>query len=132
MRQVIYDYIDGLGLRGYTLTSHLPWEDSGEPLYFHNKKYIYVDTAQTEQRPLFDTLDLGGSVEENTTVSVYFVNDAKILPADYDNTVEVIKGARLAPGTEGFIQKLCQVSSSYDKDNVVTKFVFSFKKLLTN
>ena len=132
MRQTIYDYIDSLGLRGYTLSSNLPWSDNGDPIYLQNKKYIYVDAAQVKQDPKFDTLDLGGAVEENATVSVFFVNDAKNLPSDYDDAVELIKEARLAEGTEGYIQKLCQVSTSYSADNLITQFDFSFRKLINN
>ena len=132
MRSVIYDHIKGLRLKTYTLTEHLPWEDNGGPLYHHNKKHIYVDTAQTAQTPIMDAFNGQGTVDEVTTVSVYFVNDAKKLPSDYDNVVELIKGARTAVGTEGYIQKLCQVTSSYIEDAIITKLEFSFRKLLTN
>jgi hypothetical protein len=133
MRSVIYNYIRELRIKGFTLTEHLPWEDNRAPLYHHNKKHIYVDTAQTKQSPMFDALNGGvGTVDEITTVSVYFVNDAKKLPPDYDSIVELMKGARLAAGTEGYIQKLCQVSSSYIEDAIITHLEFSFRKLLTN
>jgi hypothetical protein len=130
MRQVIYDYIDNLGLRSFILSPHLPWDDNGAPLYHHNKKYIYVDLAQISQEPLFDTLDLGGAVNETTKISVYFVNDAKNLPPDYDSVVAEIKGARLAQGTEGYIQKLCQVNTEFMNDAVLTHLEFSFRKFL--
>ena len=132
MRQVIYNYLKGLRLKGYTLVEHLPWEDNGKALYTHNKKFIYVDTATTSQSPMFDAFNGQGTVDEITTISVFFVNDAKKLPTDYDTVVEAIKQARLAPGTEGYIQKLCQVSNDYDADSIITQFEFSFRKLLTN
>lgn len=133
MRSVIYNYIKELRLKNYTLTEHLPWEDNGAPLYHHNKKHIYVDTAQAQQSAMFDALNGGvGTVDEVTTVSVYFVNDAKKLPPDYDRTVELLKGARTTTGTEGYIQKLCQVTSSYQEDAIITHLEFSFRKLLTN
>jgi hypothetical protein len=133
MRSVIYNYIKELKLRTITLTDNLPWDDNGAPLYHHNKKHIYVDTAQSTQSAMFDALNGGaGTVDEITTVSVYFVNDAKKLPPDYDAIVDQIKGARTAAGTEGYIQKLCQVSSSYNGDAIITHLEFSFRKLLTN
>lgn len=132
MRSVIFDFIKELRLKQYTLTEHLPWEDNGAPLYHHNKKHIYVDTSQTRQEPMYDTFGAQGTVDELTTVSVFFVNDAKKLPPDYDATVEKMKGARLAPGTEGFIQRTCQVSSSYIEDAIITRLDFSFRRLLTN
>jgi hypothetical protein len=132
MRQAIFDYIYSLGLGGYTLSDSLPWEDNGVPLYHHNKKYIYVDSPNTTQVPQLDTFSNTGTVEEEITVSVFFVNDAKMLPPDYDTTVELIKGARTATGTEGYIQKLVQVKTSYMSDSLVTSFEFSFRRLLTN
>ena len=133
MRSVIYNFIKELRLKTVTLTEHLPWEDNGAPLYHHNKKHIYVDTAQTQQTPMFDALNGGtGTVDEITTVSVYFVNDAKKLLADYDSIVNLLKEARLAPGTEGYIQKLCQITTFYQEDAIITQLEFSFRKLLTN
>ena len=134
MRSVIYNFIKGLNLKvkGFTLTEHLPWEDNGAPLYHHNKKYIYVNTSQTEQAPLFDAFNQTGTINETTTVSVFFVNDAKILPANYDEVVDLIKEARLAPGTEGYIQRTVQVNSDFQEDALITTFIFSFRRLLTN
>lgn len=132
MRSVIYNYLKKQKLVGFTLTEHLPWLDNGAPLYHHNKKHIYVDVPQVRQDPLFDTLNQAGAVDEITTVKVYFVNDAKILPSNYDTVVEYIKNARLAEGTEGYTQRLVQVTSDYMEDAIVTTFEFSFRKLITN
>ena len=132
MRTVIYNHIRGLRLGNFFLTDNLPWTENGDPVYYQNKKYIYVDTAQTTQTPLSDSLDGAGYVDEVTTVSVFFVNDAKTLPVDYDAIVELLKSARLATGTEGYTSKTCQVSTNYVQDNIVTTLDFSFRKLLTN
>lgn len=131
MRSVIFNYINALRLKNYILTEHLPWRDNGAPLYHHNKRHIYVDTSQTRQDPVMDSMDGSGAVDEITTVSVYFVNDAKKLPADYDAVVDLLKLARTATGTEGYIQKLCQVSSDYQEDAIITHLEFSFRKLIT-
>lgn len=133
MRMVIYNYIRDLRIKGMTLTEHLPFDDNGAPVYHHNKKHIYIDTAQVQQQPVIDTLNGGaGLINETTTVSVYFVNDAKKLLPDYDSIVQSIAGARTAAGTEGYIQKLCQVTSSYIEDSITTHLEFSFRKLITN
>jgi hypothetical protein len=132
MRTVIYNYIRALGLKSVTLSNELPYQTNGTDLYLKNKKTIYVDAAQSNQDAVTDTLDGKGAVDEITTVSVYFVNDAKKMLPDYDQIVNQIKGARTAAGTEGYIQKLCQVTVSYDEDAMVTELGFSFRKLLTN
>jgi len=132
MRQVVYNYIKALSLKSASLSNELPYSTSGTELYLKNKRTIYVDVAQSQQDPAIDALNGSGAVDETTTVSVYFVNDAKKLPTDYDTVVTQMKGARTAAGTEGFIQKTCNVSSSYQEDAVVTELVFSFRKLITN
>jgi hypothetical protein len=132
MRTVIYNYIRALGLKSVTLSNELPYQTNGTDLYLKNKKTIYVDAAQSNQDAVTDTLDGKGAVDEITTVSVYFVNDAKKMLPDYDQIVNQIKGARTATGTDGYIQKLCQVTVSYDEDAMVTELGFSFRKLLTN
>jgi hypothetical protein len=132
MRQVVYNYIKALSLKSVSLSTELPYSTSGSELYLKNKKTIYVDVAQSQQDPAIDALNGSGAVDETTTVSVYFVNDAKKLPNDYDTIVTQLKGARTATGTEGFIQKTCNVSSSYQEDAVVTELVFSFRKIIIN
>jgi hypothetical protein len=132
MRSVIYNYIKALGLKSVSLSNELPYQANGQDLYLKNKKTIYVDVAQSNQDAVTDTFGSAGTVNETTTVSVYFVNDAKKILPDYDNIVTQIKGARTATGTEGYIQKLCQVTVSYDEDAMVTELGFSFRKLLTN
>jgi hypothetical protein len=132
MRTVIYNYIKALGLKSVVLSSELPYQANGQDLYLKNKKTIYVDVAQSNQDAVTDTFSGTGTVNEVTTVSVYFVNDAKKILPDYDNIVTQIKNARTATGTEGYIQKLCQVTVSYDEDAMVTELGFSFRKLLTN
>jgi hypothetical protein len=121
-----------LALKSVSLSAELPYQSSGTDLYLKNKKTIYVDAAQSSQDPAIDTFDGKGTVDETTTVSVYFVNDAKRVLSDYDTIVAQLKGARTATGTESYIQKLCQVSVSYSEDAMVTQLDFSFRKLLTN
>lgn len=134
MRSVILDFLKANKhqLKPYTLTENLPWEDNGQALYHHNRTYIYVDTPQTSQDAVADYMNQAGFVNEITTVSVYFVNDAKQLPSNYDKVVDVIKGARTAAGTEGYISRTVQVSSDYIADDLRTVFEFSFRKLITN
>ncbi|CAB4154709.1 hypothetical protein UFOVP645_22 [uncultured Caudovirales phage] len=132
MRTVVYNYIKALGLKSVSVSNDLPYSTNGNELYLKNKKTIYVDVAQSQQDPAIDALDGSGAVDETTTVSVYFVNDAKKLPSDYDTVINQLKLARTATGTEGFIQKTCNVSSSYQEDSIVTQLVFSFRKIITN
>ena len=135
MRTAIYDYIDGLSSaqKGtFSLSTELPYDSSGVPLYLKNFKRIYVNVAQIAQDTLLDSLDGSGTVDEITTVGVFFVTDAKTLPSNYDSLVELIKDARLTTDITGVIQRLCQVTTRFEQDALVTEFEFSFRKLITN
>lgn len=135
MRSAIYDYIDGLSaavLGTYSLTSELPWDQNGNPLYLINLKRIYVDVAQIAQEPNRNTLGFAGAINETSTVRVFFVNDAKQLPSNYETLVDAIKQARLTTDIQGVIERLCQVSTEFDSDRLITTFEFSFNKTLTN
>lgn len=125
----IQDNVRSLG--SFKLSQQLPFTDN-EPVYLHNMKHIYVDTPNTQQNPMFDAFDQAGTVEETTTVSVYFANDAKKLPAEYETVAAVITSARTAPGTEGYFQRLVQVVNTYQVDVLITHATFTFKRLLTN
>ena len=132
MRQVIYNYIAGLDLGSFKLATNLPFIKNGEHLQFSNKKHIYVDTDQQSQSPGIDTFGWTATVDEVTTVPVYLVCDAKQLPADYDAVVALVQGARLASGTETYIQRTVKTVSSYKEDDLVTTWEFSFKRIIPN
>jgi hypothetical protein len=132
MRSVVYTYISGLTLTGFTLSEKLPWEDNKGPLYDHNKKTIYVDVSDTQQSANTDTFDSKGFVQETITVRVYLMNDAKQLPSGYDEAIELIKGARTATGTETYQSRTVQVTRTYSGDYLLTTFEFTFKRTLTN
>lgn len=135
MRQAIYDYIRALPaatLGTYSLSSELPYSASGTPLYLKNFKKIYVGVDQINQDSQIDTLDGSGAVDEITTVRVYFVTDAKLLPSNYDQLVQAIKEARTTAAISGVRQRLCQVSADFQDDALITEFEFSFRTLITN
>lgn len=131
MRTAILTYLKNLKIRSYQVVDSLPF-DNGIPLYLSNKKNIYVDAEQIQQNPLIDTFDSRGAIDETTSVSMYFVTDAKRIPPDYEDVVHQLMGARLAPGSEMYIQKLANLKTSYEMDNLVTEIQFSYKRLLTN
>ena len=132
MRSDILAYIKTLSLGTFAVSDELPWDNNGTPLYLTNLKRIYVDADQVAQEALFDTFDCAGPVNEITTVRVYFVTDAKQLPANDDAVVADIKNSRSISAAVDYTQHLCQVSTEFVGDRLVTQFEFSFRKLITN
>lgn len=132
MRSDILTYLKANSVSGFSVSEELPWEASGQPLYLKNMKKIYVDRPQTVQEPLIETFDNRGVVDETTTVVVYVSTDAKNLPTNYDTMVNTVRLARLENLTEGWRQRLTEVETSFESDNLVTQFTFSFTKLIIN
>lgn len=129
MRQELVDFISGLTLGTFTVSSELPWSNSGVPLYLKNFKKFYVDVPQitTEQ----NIVSLSGCVilNEITTVRVFLVTDAKQLPNNYETVVSSVRTAKDASTITGYHRRECDVTTSYDNDALVTEFEFRFTKL---
>ena len=134
MRDLMLSYLtaNSKHLGTFKLSEQLPWSDSNEPRYLNNKKHIYIDTPNSTQDPMFDALDHAGTVEEVIKVSVYFANDAKKLPAEYESVAALIKSIRTMIGTEGYYARTVNVTNSYVSDTLITHAEFTFKQLLTN
>ena len=132
MRDLILEWLADNAVTGYTVTTELPWDSSGQPLYLNNMKRIYVDQPQTGQEPLIDVLNGLGIVNENTTVSVYLATDAKKLPANYDAVTAMIKSTRLDPAITGVTQRATTVSTEFIADVLVAQFDINFRELIIN
>ena len=68
MRTPIYNFINAISpttLGSFKVSEHLPWEDNGAPIYHHNKKHIYVNTAN-----IITVVDLGANFPIPTSYSV--------------------------------------------------------------
>jgi hypothetical protein len=133
MRTAIYDAIKALGsttLGTFSVSSELPYDASGTPLYLKNFKKIYVDVDQVGQEATVATLDGSSWVDETTTVRAYFVTDAKLLPSNYETLVDAVKETRLTSDITGVTKRRCQVSTRFEADALVTEFEFSFTKQL--
>jgi|LauGreDrversion4_2_1035121.scaffolds.fasta_scaffold724946_2 hypothetical protein len=133
MRTAIYDAIKALGsttLGTFSVSSELPYDASGTPLYLKNFKKIYVDVDQVGQEATVATLDGSSWVDETTTVRAYFVTDAKLLPSNYETLVDAVKETRLTTDITAVTKRRCQVSTRFEADALVTEFEFSFTKQL--
>lgn len=129
MRTEIIDYLVSAPLQSYNFSRELPFEEGGTPLYLKNPKTIYVDTVNKEVQQLFATLQ-GDSIHlETQTVTLYFSNDAKNTPANYDDLVEyLVKGKDIEPN-QGFNDRSVDISTEVDGDLTVTTVEYQYTKL---
>jgi len=126
MRQAIWDHIDDLSKGTFTLTNELPWDSSGSPLYLKNVKRIYVNVDQVTEEVVYATLNGVCINNEITTVSAYFVCDAKQLPSNYETLVSSIRGAKNSTDISGVSRRECDVTTTFESDMLVTEFEFRF------
>jgi hypothetical protein len=130
MRASVIDYLQTLSLGSFIVSSELPFSESGVPLYIKNLKKIYVDVDQSTSESLIRTLSGVNITRDTITVVVYFANDAKTIPPNYDDVVELIRTAKdILPTTSGFTSREVDVSTSFDTDKLVTEIELRYIKL---
>jgi hypothetical protein len=130
MRSLILTYLEANKPSGFGVSQNLPFDQNGSALYLQNLKSLYVDNPQTEQEPLYDTLDDCSIVSETTIVDVYVVTDAKTLPSNYDAMVTAVKGVKTDTTITGYTEKRVNVSTSYaNGDQLVTQFELRFTNI---
>jgi hypothetical protein len=131
MRTEIIDYVQGLNLGTFTVSTELPYTESGQALYIKNPKKIYVDEEQIESEPILETLNASNVINEQMSVTIYFSCDSKLLPANYDTVVTDLKAARNITTVENIFRRELDVSTGYDGDLLVTELVIRFNKIIT-
>lgn len=111
-------------LTQFAVSSELPWNESGNPLYLKNKKKVYVDKERREESTLIPTLDGSDIYQDDLITEVYFSVDAKNLPSQTDTVVSRILGAKASTGIVNF-----GVESDYtvDKQEDVLVYTFEFR-----
>lgn len=130
MRQEILNYINGLALGTFSVSSELPYDTSGNPMYIQNVKKIYVGNEQTTTEPLVSALD--GPVIDNEvqSVSIYFSADAKQLPANYDTLVSDLKKAKNITSVAGIHRREMDATTEFQGDLIVNTLEIRFNKVI--
>jgi hypothetical protein len=77
-----------------TVSSELPWDSGGSPLYINNKKHFYLSAENKDVTELFSTLDQHDVMTTETTLNGYLTVDAKNQPSDIDNIIANVLLAR--------------------------------------
>ena len=89
-------------LTQFAVSTELPWEQNGTPLYTKNMKKVYVNLERMEETTLFPTLN-GGEVFQNDSIcEVYVAVDAKNQPSQLDSLITKILGAKNSTGIVNF------------------------------
>jgi hypothetical protein len=129
MRQSVIDYLQGLNLGSFTIANEVPWTETGTQLYLKNLKKIYVDVDAFTAEPVITTFTGLNLNNETTLVRVYFANDAKQLPSNYDDVVASIRAAKDISSEVGYNRREADVLTSYESDRLVTEIELRYIKL---
>ena len=111
-------------LTQFAVSSELPWEQNGTPLYRKNMKKVYVDRDRQEQKTLIPTLN-GGEVFQNDLITeVYLAVDAKNPPSQLDSAITKILGTK---STIDVVNFGSESDYTVDKDEDVLVYTFEFR-----
>lgn len=133
MRQAIIDGISALSLGTFSVTSELPWDAAGTPLYQKNIKVFYVDEPDSEESALINVLNNAGSLTTKTTnISVYVTVDAKQKPSNYDSLVSQVRDVKNTTEITGVRSRECDINTTFEADTLLTEFVFRFTEMKIN
>jgi len=109
------------GHSDFSISSELPFESGGAPLYEKNKNVIYVDEQQISVDELYQTLDQGIVNQTTTTVNAYLTVDAKESYSDIDTVVANLLVARTA------ITSTVENTSNYETDIADDVITYTFE-----
>lgn len=129
MREDIITYVKTLALGGFSLSSELPSDASGMPLYLKNPKKLYIDLDQITEEPIVQTLGGFNLNNEATTVSLYFTADAKQLPANYQSMVNSLRLGKDIIPAQGYTNRTVEVQTEYEEDMLLTRIDYTFSKI---
>jgi hypothetical protein len=134
MRTAIINYLNNnkRNLTPAIVADHLPYSIDGNPIYFKNKKHIYVDVDQINQITALNALDGSGATNEHTNIRAFLITDAKQPIPNYETIVQIIKDARLTSELNNLsvTQRLCTVQTHFIEDALVTEFEYHFVRLI--
>jgi hypothetical protein len=129
MRDTVVSYIEGLDLGVFALSTELPFDTSGTPLYLKNMKRVYVGLDQVETTPIYQRLDGNDILQETTSVFVYLASDAKNLPTGYSDVVSKLSNAKAIDGANLFFKRESVVTTEFEADAQTTSIELRFTRI---
>lgn len=129
MREQVIDYIQGLNLGTFGVSTQAPYDENNQALYLKNPKKIYVDFPQSETEPFIQTLGAVTISNETTSINVYLSTDAKLIPSNYESVITQIKTTKDLTTITGVNRREVQVSSEFEGDLLVTTVELRYIKL---
>lgn len=129
MRTELLNYIKATKFTNFQATDELPFNNSGMEMYIKNPKRIYVDADQTAREVFIPVLNSNIDAEV-TTVRVFFSNDSKKLPSDYNQVTSFLLTAKDQVNGPEYFRREVDLTTEQIQDLLVTTVEYRFTKLI--
>jgi len=129
MRTQVIDKIKALALNGVSLSTELPYDESGVAQYIKNPKTLYVDRTQYESVPVIQTLSGLNISNTTTSVSVYLAVDAKNPLVQLDNIIQSLRDLEDTIVFDGAHTRESTVSTDYENDLLVVNVEYNLTRI---
>ena len=113
-----------LATSNVSVSSELPYESGGIPLYDKNMKFVYLDEDNISKTELINCLDSNDVIETETTVQAFLSVDAKNQPGDIDTIVANIINSRNS--ITGQVIRECEMTTETEADVLTYTFDYRF------
>jgi len=110
------------------VSTELPWNSGGTPLYNKNKKKFYLSEESQDIITLQPTIDETDVFQKEVTMIGYISVDAKTQPSDIDQVVARVINSRLSIA-DNYIRE-CNMTTNIDNDLINYEFNFRFVNLI--
>ena len=108
----------------FTVSTELPFDSGGIPLYDKNLKTIYVGEQEIAVEELYSTLDQGVVNQTTTTINAYLSVDAKNQLTDIDTVVANLLIARNV--ITGTVDSTSDYETDIAEDVITYTFEYNF------
>lgn len=129
-RDRVLEFLKTQNLGSYKLSTEVPFTNSGQSLYTKNVKWIYVDKDQTTVDHFIRVLGGVNVDQEIRTVRVFFSNDSKNLPTDYDQVVALLQSAKENARENEHFERQAEASTEFEGDLMITTVELRYSKLI--
>jgi len=124
--ELITELTQALDATSVGVSSELPWFSGNQVLNEKNMRNVYMDHEQIENTTLVETLDNSDVYEQIIEIPTYLTVDAKRLPSDISDVIQIIRHARQvidAPTRE------CDMITTIEDDKLTYEFTYRFIKI---
>jgi hypothetical protein len=109
-------------LTQFAVSSELPWDQNGTPLYRKNMKRVYVDQEYRVENVMIPVLTFDNIMEDEIKTNVYLAVDAKNTPSQLNSLVTKILSTKDSLGIVNF-----STESDYTADKQEDVLIYSFE-----